>query len=323
MNKLLIITGPTATGKTQFALDIASLVSGELISADSRQVYLETDIVTGKDIPPGFSKHTSDLVWHDRPLTYFSQGDVRIWLIDVVRLDEEFNVSFWKDCVDLIITDIHSRNKLPIVVGGTGLYIRALTEDLSQISIPHNPDIRQKLAGQNPIELFNYLKQLDMQKAQSLNDSDRHNPRRLLRAIEIAIYNHKASPSLRLREGIGVSYFREDDCLAIGLTAPKPKLVENISLRIDSRLAAGALLEAQNLLSKYPPDLPGMSACGYPALGSDNPRENWLKSEIQYLKRQLTWFKKMPSLTWFDITDCDWAKKATSLVNSWYNNLSA
>ncbi len=122
MNKLLVICGPTATGKTVLAAEIAKQFNGELVSADSRQVYRSMDICTGKDRP-----------------------DVPIWLYDIVDPDEEFSVSQWVVLARGAIADIHKRNKLPIVVGGTGLYIHALLYPFETINIPPDRTLRNKL----------------------------------------------------------------------------------------------------------------------------------------------------------------------------------
>lgn len=185
MNKVLIICGPTAAGKTKFALEIARKYAGEVISADSRQVYTGSDIITGKDVQSGTSQ-TSNLKWQNRFLKYYEISGVKVWLYDVVSPGESFNVSFWHECAKLVIRNIVRWNKLPIVVGGSGLFVKSLTQDLSQISIPPNVNLRKQLADKSVKYLFSYLNKIDSFKAASLNISDRHNPRRLIRAIEIS-----------------------------------------------------------------------------------------------------------------------------------------
>lgn len=313
MKEILIITGPTATGKTGFALQLAEKFSGELISADSRQVYIGADIVTGKDIPNGFTKKSSDLVWHDRPLTYYTDGTIRIWLTDVVNLDEQFNVSFWKECCDLIISDILARNKLPVVVGGTGLYIKSLTQNLSQISVPFNRELRESLKNLTRKQLFNYLKNINSLKAESLNESDSHNPRRLIRAIEISEYLTNNPKSY--------TYTNSYNAIFVGLSSSRDYLSKRITSRVEDRFSQGADWEARYFLSKYPPDLPALTACGYRAFMGNDPKKIWITSETQYLKRQFTWFKKMPDINWFDVGKPDWQNEAEKMVVSWYNKL--
>lgn len=206
MKKALIICGPTATGKTKLALQLAKELNGELISADSRQVYVGNDIETGKD---------KDII---------KNYGTKIWLLDILNQDEEFSVSAWRKLAKEAITDILSRDKLPIVVGGSGLYIKSLIQDLPDIDIPINKNLRKKLENKTAKELFDYLKSIDSKKAESLNNSDKNNPRRLIRAIEIA-----QRPSLESREGLGVSY------LSIGLTSSKDNLMAKIKKRVIER----------------------------------------------------------------------------------------
>ncbi len=202
MNKVLVICGPTATGKTKLALQMAKEFNGELISADSRQVYIGNDLETGKD---------KDLI-----------GDSRIWLLDMIKSGEEFSVSSWRRLAHNAIKDILARDKLPIVVGGSGLYIKALVQNLSDVDVPRIAKLRN--SNMSVTELFNYLKKIDIKKAISLNNSDKNNPRRLVRAIEIA-----QCPSPRLGEGLRVRFIQ------IGLTASKEELIKRIKKRVKQR----------------------------------------------------------------------------------------
>lgn len=234
MDKVLVVCGPTATGKTKLALRLAQEFNGELISADSQQVYLGRDLETGKD---------KDIL-----------GDTKIWLMDILDQTNDFSVSLWRKMAHEAIKDILTRGKLPIVVGGSGLYIRALVENLPDVDVPQNPELRK--TNKSAQELFDDLKKIDPVRAEAMNNSDRSNPRRLIRAIEIAQY-----PSLRLREGLGVSY------LQIGLTAPRKFLEKKIVQRVKDR-----------------------------GLG-----EEYIKKEIEIMKKQLVWFKKQTNIAWFDI----------------------
>jgi len=289
MDKILIIGGPTATGKTKFALEIAQKIDGEIVSADSRQVYTGKNLIHGKDLPYNLKPRTSNLKWRDRYLKYYEIDGVRIWLYDVLNPGEEFNVSFWRKCADLVIAGIFKRNKLPIVVGGTGLYLKSLSQNLSQISVPPNKMLRQKFSEKSAKYLFNYLNKIDSYRAAQLNISDRHNPRRLIRSIEISL----ASPSLESREGLGVSY------LQIGLTAPRGYLYQLVNQRVLDRIAAGAASEDSQL-------------AGNPA--------KWQGIEHKIIRQQLTWFKKQPGIHWFNISRSGWKASATLQITSWYNN---
>ena len=291
MDKVLIICGPTATGKTVLALELAKKLNGEIVSADSRQVYVGKNIVTGKDLPALLRPQASSLKWADRYLKYYEVAGVKIWLYDIVSSGKEFNVSYWKECADLVIHDILSRHRVPIVVGGTGLFIKSLTQPLSQITIPPHPLLRTKLANKSAGYLFNYLNKIDSIRAASLNISDRQNPRRLIRAIEISL-----SQSTRSALNSKPTNYKS---LHIGLTAPRAELYHRIDRRVLDRIAAGAAAED-------------------PLLAADPPR--WQFTEHQIARQQLTWFKKQPHIHWFDVTSPSWQTKAEKLVIDWYNH---
>ena len=223
MKQLLIICGPTATGKTALALHLAKKFGGELISADSRQVYRGMDIGTGKDIDqkskiknqneklnPSF---TSPLIKGRRggvnkkfTVGFRNKDEVPIWLVDIVEPDYVFNVGEFKQLAEAVIQDIWQRGKLPIIVGGTGLYVRALLRPWDGIFIPPNASLRQKLDKLTVEELQTELKKNTSEKFESMNHSDRFNPRRLVRAIEVEEWkkqnvHNSPLPSLILREG--------------------------------------------------------------------------------------------------------------------------
>lgn len=202
MKRVLVICGPTATGKTKLALALAKEFNGELISADSRQVYIGNDIETGKD---------KEII-----------GKEKIWLLDIINSNEDFSVSLWRKLALDAIKDILSRDKLPIVVGGSGLYIKALVQNLPDVDIPRNEKLRK--SNKSVSELFDYLKSIDSVKANSLNNSDKNNPRRLVRAIEIS----KGSPFKA--EGRPLYKY-----IQIGLTADSEYLKKKIRERVIER----------------------------------------------------------------------------------------
>jgi len=280
----------------------------EIISADSRQVYTGMDIVTGKDIPSHFIKEKSSVWWRDRYLSYYTDGTTKIWLTDVVQPHEPFNVAFWRECADLIIKNITLRKKRAWVVGGTGLYVRSLLHSLENTTIPPNPTLRSQLLGKDAQHLFDYLNRLDPARAASLNHSDRFNPRRLVRAIEVA---YSAPPISGPIPYTG--------SLVLGLTAPKEVLYDRISQRVHERMEQGAPQEASRLLNKYGTQLPSMSACGYLSFTTANPQAHWISTEHAYLRRQLTWYKKQPEVSWFDVTAPGWETQAKDAISQWYN----
>ena len=295
MTKLLIIAGPTGVGKTKFAVDAAHKFNGEIISADSRQVYRGMDIVTGKD------------------KEQISASGIPVWLYDLVNPDENFSVSLWHQAADKAIADIHRRGKLPIIVGGTGLYIRSLTENLKNIHIPPDPVLRQQLSSLSIDELLSRLEQMNPISANSLNSSDRLNPRRLIRHLEIALYHKDQRPPLKLRGGLEGRY-------TIVLTAPLDILKQRISARVSSRLSQGAILELNHLITQYSSNLPAFTACGYRSLLISSDPDNWIRSEFQYARRQLTWFKKYCPENWIDTSLPGWEASSLKLIDNWYNS---
>ncbi len=269
MTKILIICGPTATGKTALAARLAKKFKGELISADSRQIYQSMNIVTGKDRPKGVIIHG----------------------LDLVKPDENFSVAHFVAHARTLINQIIKRKKLPILVGGTGLYINSLINPPKTLSIKPNWQLRKKLEKKTIKQLQQQLKKINQDKWQSMNHSDQLNPRRLIRAIEVALQGVSSQASAkRLLNG-------KYDCLWIGLTADKKTLDRRIAQRVKARVKAGAFQEWENLKKKYPSDLPSMSGIGYRQLPDIAA---WTRAEQQYTRRQLTWFKKNKQIKWFD-----------------------
>lgn len=320
MDKLLVVCGPTATGKTEFGIEMAMKLDGEIISADSRQVYQGMDVITGKDLPLNSQFSISDIPWRGRKLKIYDIEGMRVWMYDVVRPNEPFNVAFWHECAALICADVISRGKIPIVVGGTGLYVKSITEGLPQIDVPANPELRESLTHKSAGLLFNYLSKLDAEKAASLNHSDRNNPRRLIRAIEITQGQSK-SKSKPVSE-------KNYDCLIIGLTASREELFSRVDKRVEKRMAEGAEEEVKKLVGQgYGWDLPSMSASGYRPwreyfagqIQISEVEKRWKFAEHDYVRRQLTWFKKQKEINWFDIKEPGWKDRAEVQIRNWYN----
>ncbi|OGM31560.1 tRNA (adenosine(37)-N6)-dimethylallyltransferase MiaA [Candidatus Woesebacteria bacterium RIFCSPHIGHO2_01_FULL_44_21] len=286
MKKLLVICGPTATGKTALATRLAKKFNGELVSADSRQVYKYMDIGTGKDIKK-----------YGKILGY-----------DLVRPDEEFSVSQYVNFANSAIRKIYSQNKLPILVGGTGLYIKAVVDNLDRIGIPRNLKLRKKLSTKTIEELFAALMKISPVEALKLNSSDRANPRRLVRLLEVLNYGEapaSAAESLQF-----------DDVLWVGLRASAKELKKRIVKRVDERIKSGFEKEVEFLKQKdffkYAPSV----TLGY----KDWPdTEKWKREEFKYAKRQITWFKKDKRIKWFDVSKKDYGGKIEKLVKKWHN----
>lgn len=316
MKKLLIICGPTATGKTRLAHELAQKFSGELVSADSRHLIKGFTILTGKDIPSHFSYHPSVLLIDGRPLGYFGNG-TKIWLTDVVGEGEEISVSFYRSLAQRVIGDIWERGLLPIAIGGTGFYIKALVDSYDTLSLPPNNNLRQKLGQKTIMELQKLLTKEDQVRARSMNHSDWNNPRRLIRAIEVAQIK-----SLSMKGMI----IEEMDCLWIGLTAPFSILEQNIKERIEERIKSGVIDEVRKEIiygekRHFLQTILGFDAIFSHLQGKISKEEAivlWFQKERQYAKRQLTWFSKEKRIRWFDISSEFWKEDVTAYVSQWY-----
>jgi tRNA dimethylallyltransferase len=319
---LLVICGPTATGKTSLGLDLAQKLNGEIVSADSRQVYRGMDIGTGKDVA-GAPFHISCLISpiSNLKLGYYLVEKVPIWLYDLVEPDYPFNVADYVKVARRVIKDIWQRRKLPILVGGTGLYIKALVEGLETLGIPPNQPLRKKLERLSLEKLAKNLKDLDPAKWTRMNQSDRQNPRRLTRAIEIA----KKSLSAKGRSSSGRK-LAADKILYIGLTASKKFLYQRINTRVKKRVKQGIKKEIKLLLKKgyhWQNSVLG-ETLGYQEWQSFFKRketeeeviQKWQFHEHAYARRQLTWLKKNKQINWLDIEKKDSSKLTFSLADT-------
>ena len=304
--QLLVICGPTATGKTSLALKLAQKFNGEIVSADSRQVYWGMNIATGKDHP----------------------RKTKINLIDVARPNEEFSIAHYCRLAGKIIKDIWQKEKSPILVGGTGFYIKGLIDGIETMDVLPDWELRRKLEKFPTRKLFLMLARLDSGKAALLNVSDRKNPRRLIRAIEIAGKIQSAKCKIQNDN----SKLKVDKILFIGLKASYEELYSRIDKRIDKQVKMGAEEEIKKLLEQgYGWDLPAMTAMGYgvwqPYFEKKASKEEiikkWKFAEHAYARRQMTWFKKDKQVNWFDITKNNWQNKAENLVGKWYNEADA
>jgi tRNA dimethylallyltransferase len=284
MNTLLCIVGQTGTGKTAKAIEISALTPNILVSADSRQVYRDMDIVTGKDHPT----------------------KINIAGVDICEPNEPCSVAVWYEAVLPVIEKAWQEEKLVIVVGGTGLYLRALTEGIPTMQVPMNESLRKNLSTLSITELQEKLWELSPEKFSEMNHSDQDNPRRLVRAIEIAMYN-----PVNLQRTISGHH-----STIIGLKyADTANYKSAVKERVISRLKEGAIAETKKLLTLYGKNLPSMSAIGYRSIiaylegnySEEEMIEHWVTDELAYAKRQMTWFTKVPKIKWYyrDITGAE------------------
>jgi len=325
VQKLLIIAGPTATGKTSLGLRLAKKFDGEIVSADSRQVYQGMDIATGKDLPfgakfviPAFAKALNKNKFR---IGYYLFEDIPVWLLDVAKPDQEFTVADFYGLAWKVFGNIWQRGKLPILVGGTGFYIKAVLEGLGTFGVSPDWLLRKELQDFSVAELQNLLKKADPKRFFQMNFSDKNNPRRLIRAVEVGL-------SKQRKEDKFIPIGQKTDSLMICLTTTTNELYRRIDARIEEQVERGAKKEAESLVKKgYSWDLPAMSAMGYREWrdffgGEKNQEETvqrWKFDEHGYARRQLTWFKKMPAIKWFDIVKDGWQEKVEKLVEDWYS----
>jgi len=285
MKKLLVICGPTAIGKTRLALYLAKVFNGELISADSRQVYQGMDIGTGKE---------------------WGQG-VKIWGYDLIEPTRKFSAAQYAKYAKGVIKRIWQKNKLPILVGGTGFYIEAVTAGFETLDVGRNKKLRATLKNKSAHELFTILANLDPRKARSLNISDRQNPRRLIRAIEVA----------QVRKVPKEKEPFKADVLWIGLTAPREFLREKITKRVEERIKRGFAKEVEFLKRRGFWEGAPKATLGYREWPDIN---KWKIEEFKYAKRQMTWFRHNKEIKWFAITQKSLAKEVEKMVKKWYSS---
>ncbi len=299
----LFIVGPTATGKTDLALQLSKVIPSTLISADSRQVYKGMDIGTGKDYP---------------------KDGTQIHLIDQVFPNEEWSVSHFQKAATTIMHQAWEQHKLPIIVGGTGLYTHSLINTPQTIHIPQDQNLRMSLEKLSLQDLQKKLSKLDQKKFQSMNHSDRNNPRRFIRAIEVATYLKKNPPQITQH----ASNLHLDNTLWIGLEQPQEALEHIIQKRVEKRLQQGMEQELEHLMKNYPDwNSPSFSALGYKETRAylenkctkQELIETWTKQELQYAKRQMTWFKKRPYMRWFHAHDSQEQTHIAKMVKTWYD----
>lgn len=275
--KLIIVAGPTASGKTALAIEIAKKYNGEVVSADSRQVYRGLDIGTGK-------------------ATRREMAGIPHHLLDVASVRRQFSVAEYKRLADQAITDILSRGKMPILCGGTGFYIDAVVHGVILPEVPPDSALRTRLAQKTPAELLVMLQKLDPRRAKTI---EQKNPRRLIRAIEISRVLGRV-PAAKKQ-----AHF---DTLWIGTHIPEKELHERIYTRLYARIKQGMLMEvkrlhARGLLSWKRAEELGLEYRFISRhLRGTISREEML-SEIEleirrYAKRQYAWFKRNDAIRW-------------------------
>jgi tRNA dimethylallyltransferase len=305
VKRLVAIVGPTGIGKSRLALHLAGAFNGEIVSADSRQIYRNMDIGTAKPGPQELSQ-------------------VSHHLIDIVNPDADFSLAQYQELAYRAIDDIHQRHKLPFLVGGSGLYIKAVLEGWQIPRVSPDPQFRyniEKKASEGGIdELYEELVKVDPDAAAKI---DRRNIRRVTRALEV-----HAGTSQKFSE-LGSKQAPAFDSLIIGLTTNRKELYRMVDCRVDDMVERGLLREVENLLKiGYDVNLPAMSGIGYRQIIQFINGELTLEAAVlkiktdthRYIRHQYAWFHLADEkIHWFDIggqSDTDIAHLISDFLRS-------
>jgi tRNA dimethylallyltransferase len=302
--KVISVTGPTCTGKSALSVLLAEKFDGEIINCDSMQVYKYFDIGTAKP----------DAGMRER---------VPHHLIDVVEPQEEFNAARFKEMADYAINSIHRRRKTPILVGGTGLYLRALIYGLFKAD--KDPDLREKLQeeyAEDPLKFYERLREIDRDYAMRISLKDKV---RVVRAMEVFLLTNKKVSELEKDHGFGEPRY---DILKIGLTNEKDTLYARINERVNDMFTQGWVEEVKNVLSMGISDTAKpFSGIGYReillnikgTIQHEDMVKDIQKYTRHYAKRQFTWFAKEKDMNWFEYPEDSEGiiKKVTEFLNTW------
>lgn len=302
LTRVVILTGPTAVGKTALAVSLAQQYNGEIISADSRQVYTEMDVATAKPS----SAELSAVPHH---------------LINILAPDQDFTLPEFQARANLSIADIAARGKLPFLVGGTVLYLNALTEGWQVPKVAPNPALREALEQEaierGPAALYAELAQLDPAATAHINPV---NVRRIIRALEVYRSTGQLFSEAQGKNPPPYNF------LKIALTLPREVLYARADARIDKMLANGLVAEVELLLAAgYLPTLPAMSGLGYGQISAYLRGELTLAQAVEqmkfathrYIRQQYTWFRRDSTLIWLDAANPNLTAEAAQLLSDW------
>ncbi|MBE2912742.1 tRNA (adenosine(37)-N6)-dimethylallyltransferase MiaA [Anoxybacillus flavithermus] len=283
--KVVVLIGPTAVGKTKMSIQLAKRLNGEIINGDSMQVYKGLDIGTAKIR----QEETEGIPHH---------------LLDIKEPHESFSVAEFQTLARSLIKDITKRGKLPIIVGGTGLYIQSVIYDYQFSDAPSNDLYRQSLERCSPDELYEQLKRIDPLSAERIHPN---NVRRVIRALEIYHCTGKTMTEWLKEQKRQLVY----NVALIGLTMEREKLYARINQRVDQMIDQGLIEEVKRLYEQGLRDCQAIQAIGYKELYAYFDGMLTLKEAIEqlkqnsrrYAKRQFTWFRNQMPVQWFDMTD--------------------
>jgi len=319
------IIGPTAVGKTDAAFQLADYFLGRksdagqlsdtgqkykrahLISADSRQVYQGLEVLTGADVPEGFIQTESP----DFEYPYYEKNQLLLHGISIIKPQDEWSVAHFQQLALPIIAAAQKNNEAVILVGGTGLYHDHLFSEDPWLHVTPSTEVRSKASNLSLEELQSWLAKLNLEKFKQLNNSDLQNPRRLIRAIEISLDNPEKVQPVSQKPALNHLY--------LGVTAPLDLISEKIGLRVVTRFDEAKREVEIILAGDINITKPVRTTLGFSQLAAflseqitkEQAIEIWTLREVQYAKRQLTWWKKRPEITWIDREtreSADWQK---------------
>ena len=287
MQKVIVIGGPTASGKTGLSIELAKRINGEIVSCDSMQIY--------KDMTIGTAKPTIE-----------EMEGIPHYMIDCISPETRYSVADYKKDATNAIKEIISKGKVPIVVGGTGLYVEALIYGIEYNEIEEDLEYRKKLEkieekeGLEP--LYEMAKKIDEKAMEKISKNDK---KRICRVLEIYHSTGKTKTELEVESRKNGPEF---DYLLFGITMDREKLYERINKRVDIMIENGLIEEVKNLIQKYKNFPTAMQGLGYKEvvqylngnLNRDEMIEKIKMETRRYAKRQLTWFRKYPNIIWLD-----------------------
>ena len=289
--KVVVIVGPTASGKTALSIELAKKLDGEIISSDSMQIYKDMDIGTAK-------------------VTKEETQGIKHYLVDFVSPDQRYTVSDFKRDAEAAIKEILNKGKVPIVVGGTGLYVNSLIYGIEYQDMKIDEEYRNELMNraEDPVELEKMWDEANTIDPDAMQKISKNDKKRIVRVLEI----YKSTGKTKTEHEIlsrqkGVEY----DYKVFGISMDRQKLYERINLRVDLMIEAGLEEEIRNLLNKYEQFPTAMQGLGYKEvkeyfdgiLTREEMIEKIKQESRRYAKRQLTWFRRNEEIIWLDKDD--------------------